>query len=164
MSERAEAFAAAFEQANDAVIAAVEGCSEEQVRTICEGEGWSVAVAAHHLATGHEALAGFVQMLASGQQLPPITMEMIHAGNAQHAEEFASVGRDACLAALRTNGAAAAAVVRGLSDEQLDRSAPMTFAGGASWSAADLIERVLIGHALEHGASIKATLARPLAV
>lgn len=164
MSERSAALASAFEQANDAVIAALEGCSEDQVRTICEGEGWSVAVAAHHLATGHESLAGFVKMMANGEQLPAITMDMIHAGNAKHAEEFASVSRDACLTALRTNGAAAAALVHGLSDEQLDRSAPMTFAGGAPWSAADLIERVMIGHALDHGKSINAALARPIAV
>ena len=162
MSERSEALATAFEQANSAVIEALEGCTDEQARTICDSEGWSVAVAAHHLATGHEALASFAQLVADGKELPPITMEMIHAGNAKHAEDFASIGRDECLAALRTHGAAAAAMVRGLSDEQLDRSAPLALVGGATWSAADVIERILIGHPLDHGASIKAALAGPV--
>jgi hypothetical protein len=34
----------------------------------------------------------------------------------------------------------------------------MSFAGGATWSVLDLIERVLIGHALEHGKSIQSTV------
>ena len=163
MSERSAALATAFEQANDAVIAALEGSSEDQARAICDGEEWSVAVTAHHLATGHQALAGFVQMMADGQELPPITMEMIHDGNAQHAAAFAGIGRDESLAALRTHGAAAAATVRGLSDEQLARSAVMSFAGGATRSVTDLIERVLIGHALEHGKSIQSTVNQPAA-
>lgn len=164
MSERSEALATAFEQANNAVIEALEGCTDEQARAICDSEGWSVAVAAHHLAAGHEALAGFAQLVADGKELPPVTMEMIHAGNAKHAEEFASIGRDESLAALRTHGATAAAMVRSLSDEQLDRSAPLALVGGETWSTADIIERILIGHPLDHGKSIQAALARPVTV
>jgi hypothetical protein len=159
INTRAAALAEQFENANNALIATIEGCTDEQVRQVCEGEGWSVAVAAHHIAATHTALGQLVQMLANGQGLPPITMEMIHAGNAKHAEEFASVSRDEVLSALRTNGATAAAIVRGLSDEQLDRSAPMELAGGALWSAADIIERIMIEHPLDHGKSIKAALA-----
>ncbi|MCC7372618.1 MAG: DinB family protein [Chloroflexi bacterium] len=158
MSSRAAGLADAFERANAAVIAAVEACSDAQVRAICEAEGWSVAVAAHHVAQTHVALAGLIQLMASGQPLPPITMEMIDAGNAQHAEEFKNVSKADTLAALRTNGAAAASVVRGLSDEQLDRRSPMSFVGGAEWSTADIIERILIGHPTEHVQSITAAV------
>jgi len=49
--------------------------------------------------------------------------------------------------------------VRGLSDAQLDRSAAIVLVG-ETWSAADTIERVLIGHALDHGQSIRASLGR----
>lgn len=162
MSERAAALATTFEQANDALIAAVEGCTDEQVRQICDAEGWSIAVAGHHVAASYGSLGGLAQLLAKGQELPAITMDMIHAANAQHAEEFASIGRDETLAELRTQGADAAALVRGLTDEQLDRSAPMAFASGASWSTADIIERILIGHPLDHAKSIQATIARPV--
>ena len=158
VNTRAAALAEQFEGANNALIATIEGCTDEQFRKVCDGENWSVAVAAHHIAMTHTALAQLVQMLANGQGLPPITMEMIHAGNAKHAEEFASVSRDEVLTALRINGAAAAGVVRGLSDEQLDRSAPMELAGGALWSAADIIQRIMIEHPLDHGKSIKATI------
>ena len=160
MSERADSLATAFERANNEVIAAVEGCSDDQLSNTCEGEGWSVAVAAHHLALSYPAIAGMVQQLANGQPIPALTDEMLAAYNAQHAEEFADVSRHEVLQALRREGKAAAESVRGLSDEQLDRSAPMPFAGGQPWSAADLIERGLIGHPLEHGQSIRTALGR----
>ncbi len=160
MSERASALAATFEQANDAVISAVEGCTEDQLRNVCNGEGWSVAVAAHHIATAHASFAELLRQVANGRDVPAITMEMIDAANARHAEEHASIGRNEILTALRTNGAAAAATIRDLSDEQLNRTAPISFAGGAPWSAADIIERTLVGHALGHGQSIREAVAR----
>src|SRR5215212_11947043 len=136
MSERAAALADAFESANNQVIAAVEGCTPDQWGRTCQDEGWSVGVAAHHVAVNHPIIAGLVQLVANGQPLPAITMEMIDAGNAQHAQEYANVSRDETLELLRRDGAAAASMVRGLTDEQLDRTAPMAFAGGQEWSAA----------------------------
>jgi hypothetical protein len=159
MSGRAADLASKLESANAAVIAAVERCSNEQLGKTCEGEGWPVTVAAHHVATTHASVAGLVQLIANGQPLPAVTMDMIDAANADHAKNFANVSREETLAALRTEGRAAVEMVRGLSDEQLDRTAPMAFAGGAEWSAADVIERVLIGHPVQHGASIQAALA-----
>ena len=155
MSQRAAELAAKLESANAAVIAALERCSDEQLKRTCEGEGWPVTVAAHHVAVSHTGIAGLVKLIADGQPVPPITMEMINAGNAQHAREFANVTREETLAALRTGGQAAVEMVRGLTDEQLDRTAPMAFAGGAEWSAAEVIERVLIGHPIGHGESIR---------
>src|SRR4051812_46344445 len=159
VSERAAALASAFESANNAVIAAVEGCTPDQWKSTCQEEGWPVAVAAHHVAVTHPSVMGLVQIIADGKEMPAITMEMIDAANAQHAREFANVTREETLEALRREGAAVASALRALSDEQLDRTAPMAFAGGQPWSAADLIERVLIGHPTQHGASITATVA-----
>jgi uncharacterized damage-inducible protein DinB len=159
MSERAAALATAFENANNELIAAVEACPDEQWRQTCSEEGWSVAVTSHHVGIGHQPIAGFIQMMANGQPIPPVTMEMFDAANAQHAQEHANCTKAETLELLRTGGQAAAEMLRGLTDEQLDRSQPMAFAGGQSWSAADMIERVLIGHPVQHGASVKAALA-----
>jgi hypothetical protein len=159
VSERAADLAAKLESANEAVIAALESCSEEQLGKTCEGEGWPVTVAAHHVATSHKGIAGLVMLIANGQPLPAITMEMIDAGNAQHARDFANVGREETLSLLRAEGKAAVEAVRGLTDEQLDRTAPMAFAGGAEWTAEQVIERVLIGHPVGHGESIQAASA-----
>jgi hypothetical protein len=63
------------------------------------------------------------------------------------------------LAELREKGTAAAAFVRSLSDEQLQRKA-VALTGMPPVSAARLIEMVLIGHVREHVGSIaKATAA-----
>src|SRR5690348_12381152 len=159
VSERAADLAAKLERANAAVSAALENCSEAQLKQTCEGEGWPVTVAAHHVAVSHTGIAGLVQLIANGQPLPAITREMIDAGNAQHAKEFANVSREETLAALRKEGRAAVEMVRGLSDEQLDRTAPMAFAGGAEWTAEQVIERVLIGHPIGHGESINGAIA-----
>lgn len=108
MSERAASLAAAFEQANNDLIAAVERCTPDQWGRTCQDEGWSVGVAAHHVAANHPMILGLVQTVANGQDLPPITMEMIDAGNAQHAQEYANVTREEALAVLRREGKAAA--------------------------------------------------------
>ena len=160
MSERAEALAAELDQVNTALEREIEGCSEEDWRRTCSGEGWSVGVAAHHLAVAHESILGLVQAVANGQPVPPITVEMLDASNAEHAVEFATVTRAEVLDVQRRGARAAADAVRGLGDEQLDRTAPMALAGGAPMSAQQLIEVGLIGHPAEHLASIRAAVGR----
>ena len=70
MSERAESLASAFEKANNELIAAVEVCTDEQWRQTCSDEGWSVGVTARHVASSHNRIAGFVQMIANDQPIP----------------------------------------------------------------------------------------------
>ena len=156
MGQRSQALAEQFEQANRQMIAAIEHCSEAQWKTKTSGEQWSVGVVAHHVAQGHEAVAGLVRMTANGQPLPPMTMDTIHQMNAEHAKQYANATKDETLALLRKNAAAAASTVRGLSDEQLDRSAPLL--GGPPMTAQQMVERVLIGHVKEHHGSIQATV------
>jgi len=153
MSERAAALAAEFERVNNELIATVEGLSDAQWRTTCAAEGWPVGVTAHHVAVSHGPVAGLAMLIANGQPLPGITPAQIDAGNAQHAREHANCTRAETVALLRNEGARAAGLVRGLSDEQLDRTAP--FFGGAPWSAADVVQRILIGHPQSHLASIQ---------
>ena len=54
-------------------------------------------------------------------------MDMLDARNAQQVVEYAAVSREETLQALRSNGEAAAAAVRDLTDEELERSAPMAY-------------------------------------
>jgi uncharacterized damage-inducible protein DinB len=157
MSQRATSLADRFEQANEAVIAAVERCSDTDWATTCDGEHWSVGVTAHHVATSYAGFQGIIQGLASGAEMPPFTREMLDQSNAEHAQEFAGCTRAETVALLRTNGRAAADTVRSLSDEQLDRSAPLALAGGNTISAAQIAE-FMIGHPRDHLASIRSAL------
>jgi uncharacterized damage-inducible protein DinB len=158
MSGRAEELARRFEQVNDAMIATVESCSDEQWRKTCLGEQWSVGVTAHHVATAHGGIAGFVQALATGQPVPPLTSEMLDAGNAEHARQFADCTREETVELLRSGGQAAASTVRGLSDEQLDNGTELPLMGGRRVSAGEIVETGLIGHPASHLESIRATL------
>lgn len=159
MSQRAQELVQRFEAANDAMIHYIAACSEEELNKITSGEGWSVRVAAHHIAASHEPVAGLAYLLATGGELPPLTMEIIHQMNAQHAATHADVSKTTVIDDLRQNGAKAAAMVAGLSDEQLDRSAHLgTF--GATMSAQQVIENILISHVTYHLDSIKATVGK----
>jgi hypothetical protein len=97
-------------------------------------------------------VAGIVGAVAHGQPVPTITMDMIHQGNAAHAAQHANCTKAETLALLRQNGAAAVATVRGLGEAELGRTA--TFPMG-TMTAAQVVERILIGHAQGHHGSIK---------
>jgi uncharacterized protein (TIGR03083 family) len=153
MAQRSQALADRFEKASREMVATVEQCSDAQWKSKTSGETWSVGVVAHHVAQGHEGIADIVRRIATAQPMPPLTMDMIHQGNAEHAKQFADVTKADTLALLRKNATAAASAVRGLSDEQLDRSAPVL--GGPPMTAQQAIERILIGHVEGHHDSIK---------
>jgi len=157
MSKRAAALAGRFVAANDETIAAAEGYSENQWATVCSAEGWSVGTLAHHLAGAHGLVMGLAEGLAGSGQLPPVTWEMIHGMNAQHAQEHGACDQRETVALLRSTGDAVAARIRALGDAGLDRAAPWGLADGASLSAAQLIERHIIEHAQGHLFSIRET-------
>jgi hypothetical protein len=155
MGQRGQALADRFEQASKEMIATVERCSDTQWKSKTAGEEWSVGVVAHHVGEGHQAIADLVQKIATGQPMPPITMDAIHQMNAEHAKQYANCSKDETLTLLRKNAAAAASIVRGLSDAQLDRSTSVL---GGPMTAQQMVERVLIGHVQEHHGSIRTTV------
>jgi uncharacterized protein (TIGR03083 family) len=150
MSERARTLADRFEQANRELIATVERLSDAHWKAKTSAEGWSVGVVAHHVAGGHLGISGVVQKIASGESFPMPNLDKM---NAEHAAQFANATKAETLALLRQNAAAAAAMVRGLGDAQLDH-----VGGPMNMSAAQTIERVLIGHIDDHHASIRKTI------
>ena len=158
MSSRAEELARRFEQTNQEVIAAVQSCSDEQWRKTCSGEQWSVGVVAHHIGSSHVPVAELVRALATGGPLPPLTSEMLDAGNAEHARQFANCSKGETVELLRRAGQEAASIVRGLSDEQLDNGAELPILGGQRMSAGQFAEMVLVGHPTDHLGSIRAAL------
>ncbi|HET8630214.1 MAG TPA: DinB family protein [Thermomicrobiales bacterium] len=149
--------AAEFEAVNDALIATVERCTDEEWRRPSAEEGWPVGVVAHHIASVHHDFIGLVGALAAGKtRSPGSSMADVDESNARHARDFAAVGKAETLAALRENAAALARLLRGLTDEQLERTAGVF--GGHDLSVAQVLEWIVIGHAREHLASIRATL------
>ena len=60
-----------------------------------------------------------------------MTWDAVHGINAEHARDNDAVTKDAALALLARNSAAAAAAIRALTDEQLDRGAAISLYGDA---------------------------------
>jgi hypothetical protein len=157
MGARAETLAKRFEEASQAMTDAIGRLTDADWRKTTTAEKWSVGVVAHHVAQGHAGIAGLVKMIASGQSVANLTMAMIDEGNAKHAREHAGCTKAETLALHTTNAAAAAGVVRGLSDAELDRSGTV-LTGMPPMTAQQVVERVLIHHVNDHLGSIRATL------
>src|SRR6266545_4546668 len=150
MAARAEALAKQFETKAQEATAMLEGLSDADWKKTTSAEGWPVGVVAHHMAGGHKTIA-------DGKPAPDLTMDMLHAMNAKHAEEHANCTKTETLALHKKNAAAAAALVRGLGDTDLDRSGTL-LRGMPAMNAAQITERVLIGHLDEHVGSIRGTV------
>jgi hypothetical protein len=157
MSEQAQALAERFQRANLAVTETIENASDEQLQAVCTGEQATVASLGFHVGGVHALAAGWVSDIASGRGLPPIDWDAVNAINAESFPANANRSRDEVLGVLRENGAAALQVVRGLSDEDLARSAHFVLFD-REMTAADMIEDVLIYDAESHLASIQAAI------
>jgi len=157
-STRAQALAEQFEQVNAEVIAAVEASDDQDWRRPCREEDWPVGFAAWHIGDSHAAIMGLVSTLADGGPLPSLTAAMLEAINAENLAKHGGSSQQEVLDMLRRNGAAAADAIRQLSDEQLNRTTTLELFGGATMSAQELIEQVLVGHARHHLAGLQAAV------
>jgi uncharacterized damage-inducible protein DinB len=152
VAAQAAALAEQFQHANSEFLDLVEGLSDEQWRSPTAGEGWAIGTVAHHVALSHASIARVVQLVATGQPLPPLTMDRINEGNAQHAAQNPNPDRQETLELARSGGATATDVVRGLSDAQLAQTGHLL---GRDWTAGEFAAAVLIGHVRGHTDSIK---------
>ena len=161
MAGKSEALAKTFESKAAEAAQAIEAISDADWKKVTAAEKWPVGVVAHHIAMGHQGIAGIVKQVADGKATGPATMSMgdIDQMNAQHAKDFASVGKAETVTLMKQNAAAAAAMVRGLSDEQLARSGNL-LTGLPSMTTEQAITGILINHVDDHMKSIRATVGR----
>ncbi len=157
MTTRVEEAAARFEAINGELIAAVEGCSDEQWRQPCVDEERAVGVVAHHVAIVYPAFARMVGVFAAGETYTPGSgMSDIHESNAQHAKDQAGISKAEVLDLLRTNGAEVARQLRGLGEGQFDQVAGVF--GGNELLVSQVVDYVVVGHTREHLGSVRATV------
>lgn len=158
---RSQQFAQQFEAAQDDFIRLVESLSDEQwhlagknfpQRINDEDEGRPVGVIAHHVATNGDYITERIQTMLAGGPLAPINQRAV---NAEHARSHSGVTRDEVLRLLRASRNRIANAVRAIPDDQLDieRSTP-----AGPMSAAQRVERVLIGHLKQHQGSIEGAI------
>ena len=155
MGSRAEALAERFHQARAELIAIIERSDPQQMQAHCHGEQCTVAALASHVAGIHAFGADWVQKAVRGEPLAAITMDEANAMTAEQMARDADRNKEDVLRELRQNGDAAEHVVRGVRDEELDRTVLVPLFDG-EMTIERLIEYVVIGDVEEHLQSIKA--------
>ncbi|MHB8588600.1 MAG: DinB family protein [Candidatus Dormibacteraceae bacterium] len=151
-----------YEAAHDEFVRLVESLDDNQwllagknfpQRIDNEDEGRPLGVIAHHVATNGDWITERIQTMLVGGPLAPVNMRAI---NSEHARSHANVTKDEVLRLLRASRGRIANAVRAIPDDQLDiqRSTP-----AGPMSAAQRVEKVLIGHMKQHQGSIEAAIA-----
>jgi len=157
MAAKGEALAKQFQAKAQEATTVLERLSDADWKKTTSAEKWTVGVVAHHMAGAHEAIAGIVKTVASGQSMPNFTMDMLHDMNAKHAQEHAKATKAETVALHKKSAAAAAAVLRGLSDADFAKSGTV-LAGMPAMSAEQVVGGILLRHIDEHLGSIRATV------
>jgi DinB family protein len=156
-SERAAALADDFVAANAEAVTFARSCNEDAWRRPVPGEEWTVGVVVHHIAESHDSGARWLAGMARGDGVPD-TAEEIDRVNAAHAVRAASATPAETVALLVDRGDRLEALLRALSDDELDRSAPFGPAGGRAFPTTDLAA-VPARHTREHLAHARAAVA-----
>jgi hypothetical protein len=157
MGARSEALAKQFEGKVQEAVAVLEQLSAADWNKVTEAERWTVGVTAHHLASALDPVAGIVSTIVSEQSRGTFTRAMLDELNARHAQEHAHCTKADTLALLKRGVAAAAAVIRGLHDDQLATSGTV-FTDVPPMTAEQLITGGLFGHIDAHVGSIRKTV------
>jgi hypothetical protein len=159
MSQRANALADRLAAGAAALAEFASKLSDKQWKLPAPPDKRTVGVIVHHVGNMYPIEVQLAEALAAGTAITDVTWDAVHKINADHARDFAQVDKATALAFLRTNAAAAATAVRGFSDAQLDRAAPMSlYAGLPPVTAQFFIEDHAMRHSYHHLAKIRAAV------
>jgi DinB superfamily len=159
MSARSNALAERLEQGAQALETFAAALTESDWSRRVPKDGRKVGVVVHHVATMYPLEIELASVLASGKPIAGVSWDAVHELNAKHAEEFEEVTKEEALALLRKNSAQAAAAIRALSDQQLDRAAPVSLNSDAPLTCQFFLEDHAVRHSYHHLAAIKRALA-----
>ena len=157
---RAHALADRLEQGARALAAFASALTDAEWRTPVPKDGRTVGVIVHHVASVYPLEIVLAQTLAAGKAVTGVTWDAVHQMNADHAREHAAVTKEAALGLLRANGAAAAAAIRALSDEELAQAAPVSLYSDAPLTCQFMLEDHAVRHSYHHFARIRGALKR----
>ena len=159
-SRRAMDLADRLEQGARALADFARTLSDAEWNTRLPRDGRTVGVVVHHVASVYPIEIQLAQTLATGKPVTGVTMDDVHAMNAQHARDNDAVTRDAAIDLLRRNSAAAAAAIRELSDEDLARAFTVSLYADAPLTCQFVLEDHAVRHSYHHLARIRAALNR----
>lgn len=155
MTQRTNALAERLEQGAGALAAFAAGLTEVQWQSRVPQDGRKVGVVVHHVATMYPVEIQLAQLLAGGKAVAGVTWDDVHAMNARHSVEYDTVTKESALDLLRRNSSAAAAAIRALSDEELDRAAPVSLNADAPLTSQFFLEDHAVRHSYHHLAILR---------
>lgn len=158
MNNRSEALAARLEAGATALAAFAATLSETEWQTPLPKNGRKIGVVVHHVASMYPVEIHLASLLAAGQPITGVTWDAVETMNRDHATENDGITKEAALALLANNSAAAAAAIRALSDEELDRAAPVSLNSDAPLTCQFMLEDHAVRHSYHHLARIRAAL------
>jgi hypothetical protein len=161
MSNRSEVLATRLEQGVRELTALARSLDDEQWKTKIPHDGRTVGVVVHHVGTMYPIEIELAQKLGAGQAVEGVTWDAVHQLNANHARENAACTKEEAIALVEKNSAAAAAAVRALSDEQLDRAAGLSLNSDGPRTCQFMLEDHAVGHAWHHLLKIRRALGSP---
>jgi hypothetical protein len=158
MSQRSTALAERLERGARALADFASGLTDAEWQTSLPRDGRKIGVIVHHVASVYPIEIQLAQTVAAGKPVVGVTTEDVDAMNAEHAREHHAVIKETTLELLRRNSTAAAAAIRALSDEELDRAAPVSLYGDAPLTCQFVLEDHAVRHSYHHLARIRRAL------
>jgi hypothetical protein len=158
MTSRADDLAQRFAAMSEAFAAEMEQLSPAQWRAFVPEEQRTVAAMARHVGWAYRTEMAVFAAIAAGRPYEPLSDAGLAVVNAAHGDEFAECDQAETVAFLREQGAAIAAEIRALSNEELARTG-VFLEELSEESVGDWIDYVLIGHPAMHLPAIRAAAA-----
>jgi hypothetical protein len=155
---RANALAERLIHGAHALAAVAAGLTDAQWQTRIPGDGRTVGVVVHHVASIYPLEVELAQQLAAGAPITGVSWNDVHALNARHAADNAAIDQKTAVDLLLRNSAEAAAIIRRLSDDQLDRAAGISLNDDAPLTCQFMLEDHAVRHSYHHLAAIQAAL------
>jgi hypothetical protein len=158
MTRRADALADRLDQGAADLADLAATLTDAEWRTPVPGDGRTVGVVVHHVATMYPLEIELAQAVAEGKAIAGVTWDAVHEINAKHAREHAETTREEAIALLRRNSKLAAQAIRALRDEQLDRAAPISLYFDTPLTCQFFLEDHAVRHSWHHTARIRQAL------
>jgi hypothetical protein len=155
MSRRSNALADRLENGARALISFASTLTDAEWQSRMPKDGRKIGVIVHHVASVYPVEIQLAQTVAGGKPVIGVTAADIDAMNAAHAKEHDSATKEETLDLLRKNSAAAAAAIRALSDEELDRAAQVSLYSDAPLTSQFVLEDHAVRHSYHHLARIQ---------
>jgi hypothetical protein len=158
-SSRAHALATRLEQGAAALARLASAMTDIDWQTKLPHDGRRLGLIVHHVASMYVLEMKLARTAAAGQAIEGVTYAAVDQINAQHAEEFGGAAKRETMDLLQRNSTAAAAEIRGFSDEELDRAVPMSLYEDAPLTCQFFLEDHPVRHSYHHLALIRRVLA-----